>query len=90
MSNLRKIYLLLAVLGLGLPMVFDPNWVIGLGLFSFNWSNVIAFLALVSFASNECVARKYYLPLLALPVAALFGLGAGLPLYLFLRSKPLD
>ncbi len=88
MSRPRITYLILAIIGAVAPVVFDSGW--HPALFAPGWGQTIALLALTVFAANECVARKTYLPLVALPVAALFGLGAGLPFYLFLRSRPMD
>ncbi len=90
MSALRKTYLILAIIGAVAPLVLVSGWRPAQAFFAPDWSALIALLALVVFAGYECVARKNYLPLLALPIATLIGLGAGLPLYLFLRSKPLD
>ncbi|MCF6304675.1 MAG: hypothetical protein L3J33_04835 [Rhodobacteraceae bacterium] len=90
MSRPRITYLILAIIGAVAPVIFVAGWQPAQMLLSPSWNHGIALLALTGFAGNECVARKYYLPLVALPVAVVFGLGAGLPLYLFLRSRPLD
>ena len=90
MSRPGIFYLILFIIGAVAPMIFVAGWRPAQAVLSPDWANSIALLALAGFAGNECVARKYYLPLVALPVAVVFGLGAGLPLYLFLRSKPMD
>lgn len=90
MSRLRIIYLILFIIGAVAPMIFVAGWQPAQAVLLVDWNHNIALLALTAFAGNECVARKYYLPLVALPVAVVFGLGAGLPFYLFLRSKPMD
>lgn len=90
MSRLRITYLILAIIGAVAPVIFVAGWLPAQILLSPSWDSGMALLALTGFSINECVARKSYLPLLALPVAALIGLGTGLPLYLFLRSRPLD
>jgi hypothetical protein len=40
------------------------------------------------FVIHESVVKHDYLPLICLPVILLIGLGCALPLYLFLRSRP--
>lgn len=90
MSVPRIIFLVLTILGLVHPVFFDESWSLFGSLFEFNWNLMIIWLAFISFSWHECHLRKAYLPLVSMPVAAVFGLGAGLPLYLFLRSRPLD
>lgn len=86
MSPLRLAYLALAILGAVVPAasgvgappaVADPAAWTGLGAFAL-W--VIA----------ECLVRDDRLSLATLPAAALLGLGCGLPLYLFLRTRRME
>lgn len=103
MSGLRLIYLILTIIGTFVPLFFLFDWY-GDESFSVSqmlsaWSAngatkaltadlLISAVALYVFAIVESVARKDYLPLVAIPATFLIGLSCGLPLYLFLRSRP--
>ena len=52
------------------------------------WDAGIASVALAVWAVAETAARRNWSALAAIPVTALVGLGCGLPLYLFLRTRP--
>jgi len=105
MSQLRIAYLVLAIIGAVVPMYFFVDWfqtygfsLVGIveawtvnqaarGLM---WDLTIAALVLTLWAIAEATARKDYLPLIAIPATFCIGVSCGLPLYLFLRSRPLD
>jgi hypothetical protein len=55
------------------------------GLF---WDLLIAAAALSVFAIAEVAVRRNWIGLIAIPATFLFGVGCGLPLYLFLRTRP--
>lgn len=54
------------------------------------WDLTIAAIAVTVFILAELGVRKDPLPLIAIPATFLIGVSCGLPLYLFLRSRPLD
>ena len=90
MSALRLLWLVLAVLGAGLA-VGQGVW---LGVWqaygnSTAFGPPVAVVTLTCFALAETYVRKNWEALLAIPAAALLGIGCGLPLYLFLRSAPI-
>lgn len=103
MSILRMIYLALVIWGAVHPMIYIAQWIaengfdiIGLvnawqatiasnALF---WDLLVASIALTVFVLAEVTARRNWIGLLALPATFLIGLSCGLPLYLFLRSRP--
>ena len=105
MSRLRMTYLALAVLGAILPSVFYGQWLATHGLVivseitnwsasglltAISWDIAITVVAFFIFVFYEALARKDYLPLVVFPVTLVVGLACGFPLYLFLRSRPLD
>ncbi|MBL4807642.1 MAG: DUF2834 domain-containing protein [Rhodobacteraceae bacterium] len=105
MSKLRILYLCLSIIGAVVPMIFLLGWTgaNGFGLSgllaawtingattALTWDLAISAVALTVFAFTETVVRKDRLPLLAIPATFLIGLSCGLPLYLFLRSRPMD
>ena len=51
---------------------------------------LLSSLVLTVWALVEAPARRDYLPLVAIPVAFYVGLSSGLPLYLYLRARPLN
>ncbi len=98
MSKLRIFYLVMSLLGAILPMLFWLGWAEawpGLILaWSANgasaapmWDLIISATVFAIFAISECIARRDYFPLVALPVTVMIGLSSGLPLYLFLRTR---
>lgn len=101
MSKLRMFYLAMSVIGAIVPMIFVLGWLQNggalLGLVaawsvngastSLMWDLLISATVLAVFALSECIARRDYLPLVALPTTLLIGLSCGLPLYLFLRTR---
>ncbi len=51
------------------------------------WDLTIAAIALTVFVLAECVQRRDWLGLVAIPATYCIGVSCGLPLYLFLRSR---
>ena len=103
MSRLRQFYLVAAVLGLLMPYGHYIAWQIGTGgsvgellaarfasgaVAGLAWDMMIAAVVLSVFVIHKSVVKHDYLPLICLPVILLIGLGCALPLYLFLRSRP--
>jgi len=103
MSLLRWIYLILAVLGLVLPMFFFIRWfgVNGFDLIGMmdawavndatrglTWDLTIAAITLTVFIIAETMVRRDYWMLICVPAIYCVGVSFGLPLYLFLRSRP--
>ncbi len=104
MSPLRMIYLALALLGAVWPMWHSLAWLAAndwsLGGMIDAWSANratqalaidlgIAATALTIWACAETMVRRNWLALVAIPVTFAVGLGAGLPLYLYLRTRPI-
>lgn len=105
MSVLRMIYLALAVWGAIHPLYHFNQWfaehgisVSGMieawqvnaastGLF---WDLVIAAIALTVWIVAEVAVRRNWIALLAIPATFCIGVSCGLPLYLFLRTRPID
>lgn len=104
MSGLRVIYLLLAVAGTILPMRYFLQWfgengfdIMGMvdawhanaassGLV---WDLTVSAVALVVWMCAEVYQRKdYWVLALCLPATFCIGVSCGLPLYLFLRARP--
>jgi hypothetical protein len=52
------------------------------------WDLTVAAVALTCFVLAETWVRKNWSALLAIPATFLIGVGCGLPLYFFLRAKP--
>lgn len=105
MSALRAAYLILALLGATLPMrhflalLASLDWSVGAMIDAWfavpaatglAWDLTIAAGALVLWILVECRARDDKLSLLAVPVTFCIGVGCALPLYLFLRSRPME
>jgi len=90
MTVLRMIFLALAIWGAIHPMYYFVTW------FQENGWSIMAMVdawhvnavALTVFVIAECVTRKRYIGLIAIPATFCIGVSCGLPLYLFLRSKP--
>lgn len=91
MSPLRIIYLALAAAGTVsaaagwlAPVASRPVWPGDAAA----WNTLIAAAALAVWALAETWVRRNWLALVAIPATALAGPGCGLPLYLFLRTRP--
>jgi len=103
MSPLRIIYLSLAIWGAVHPTIFVSQWIMANGVdipaliaawrataasSALFWDLFIASTALTVFVLAEVAVRRNWIGLLAIPATFLIGLSCGLPLYLFLRTRP--
>ena len=103
MSILRMIYLGLAVWGAIHPMSwfiawFNENgydlwamvdaWHVNAATSGLVWDLTIAAIALTVWILAEVWSRRAWLGLVAIPATFCIGVSCGLPLYLFLRSRP--
>jgi hypothetical protein len=105
MSKLRMVYLALAVWGAIHPMLWYVEWFrqnngSGIGQMIQAWhanaatvglalDMFIAAITLTVWILAEVYARKNWSALLAIPASFLIGVSCGLPLYLFLRTRPI-
>ncbi|MBL1434976.1 MAG: DUF2834 domain-containing protein [Rhodobacteraceae bacterium] len=101
MSKLRLFYLAMSIIGAIVPLFFMLGWVQNggalMGLLAawtengastgLLWDLIISAIVFSIFALTECIARRDYFPLVALPAMVMIGLSCGLPLYLFLRTR---
>ena len=103
MSNLRKVYLGLAIWGAIHPMWyfvgwFNENtwslsamveaWHVNAATSGLVWDLTIAAITLSIWILAEVYVRKNWLALIAIPATFCIGVSCGLPLYLFLRTRP--
>ena len=103
MSPLRLIYLALAIWGAIHPMYYFISWFMenswsltamasawhaNLATSGLVWDLTIAAVALTVFVIAEVWVRKNWIGLLAIPATFGIGVSCGLPLYLFLRTRP--
>ena len=103
MTTMRKIWLALCVVGIVLPWFYFGRWFAANGLdmagmvAAWNANDAstglvydltVAYAALVIWVLTESIPRRDWLGLLAIPAGVLVGVSFGLPLYLFLRSRP--
>ncbi|MAQ83894.1 DUF2834 domain-containing protein [Psychromarinibacter halotolerans] len=103
MSALRWIYLGLAVWGAIHPMWWFvrhwrengvslsglvDSWFVTSGSTGLVWDLTIAAIALTVFVLAETWVRRNWIALLAIPATFCIGVSCGLPLYLFLRTRP--
>ncbi len=101
--TIRLLFLSLAIWGAIHPMVFFLRWfgengfdIIGmLAAWHVNdatsglvWDLTIAAIALTFWVVKECIARRAWIGLLAIPATFCIGVSCGLPLYLALRPGP--
>ncbi len=103
MSGLRALYLLLTVLGTLVPMLYYVPWMQDTGagfsgLFAAWTANgattglyydmVFTAIALNVWILVETYFRKDYWVLICIPATYLIGVSCALPLFLFLRARP--
>jgi hypothetical protein len=103
MSVLRMIYLALAIWGAIHPMYYFVQWFLANGFDLMGmvdawhanaassglvWDLTIAFIALTVWIIAEVAVRRNYIALIAIPATICIGVSCGLPLYLFLRTRP--
>lgn len=104
MSALRMCYLALAIWGAVHPMSHFVAWFSENGLdlpgmidawhansatSGLVWDLTIAAIALTVWILAEVAVRRNWEALLAVPATFLIGVSCGLPLYLFLRTRPI-
>ncbi|MEL7163996.1 MAG: DUF2834 domain-containing protein [Pseudomonadota bacterium] len=104
MSVLRLIYLALAIWGSIHPMYYFVSWFqengwsimamvdawhVNNATSGLVWDLTIAAVALTVFIIAEVAVRRNWLALIAIPATFCIGVSCGLPLYLFLRSRPI-
>jgi len=97
------IYLALAIWGAAHPMYYFLQWFSANGYdlmamvqawhandasSGLVWDLTIAAIALSVFVIAETAVRRNWSALIAIPATFLIGVSCGLPLYLFLRSRP--
>ena len=100
---MRYVFLFLAFVGAILPMYYFVKWFeeFGYSLSAMNdawfvndatrglvWDLTIAALALTIWIVWETVRAKSWLNLIAIPATFCIGVSCGLPLYLYLRTRP--
>lgn len=103
MSVLRLMYLALAIWGAIHPMYYFVTWFQSDGWDLMRmvdawhanaassglvWDLTIAAIALTLWIVAETFTRKNWLALIAIPATFGIGVSCGLPLYLFLRTRP--
>ena len=103
MSVLRMIYLALAIWGAIHPMYYfvswfqEHGWQLGpmIDAWYVNdatsglvWDLTIAAIASTAWILAEVWVRRNWVALIAIPATYCIGLSCGLPLYLFLRTRP--
>ena len=100
---IRHVYLLLAILGAVLPMFYFVSWFevngydLGAMVDAWNvndattglvWDLTVSYAALVVWVLYETVQSGRWVNLIAIPAGICIGVSCGLPLYLWLRSRP--
>lgn len=105
MTPLRWVYLGLAIWGAIHPMYwfvswFQENgwslsamidaWYVNDATTGLTWDLTIAAITLTVWILAEVAVRRNWSALLAIPATYCIGVSCGLPLYLFLRSRPID
>ena len=100
---IRWVYLGLAVWGAIHPMYYFISWFRGNGVSlskmvdawhvnaatsGLVWDLTIAAIALTVFIVSEVAVRRNWIALIAIPATFGIGVSCGLPLYLYLRSRP--
>ena len=103
MSPLRLIYLGLAIWGAIHPMYYFIGymretgtglsglidaWYVNASTTGLTWDLTIAAVTLTVFIIAEVAVRRNWIGLIAIPATFCIGVSCGLPLYLFLRSRP--
>ncbi len=103
MSILRGLYLVLAIWGGFKPMSHfvtymseNPGglgglidaWFVSEATTGLTWDLTIAAIALTLWILAEVRVRKNWTALVAIPATFCIGVSCGLPLYLFLRTRP--
>ncbi|MEX0371469.1 MAG: DUF2834 domain-containing protein [Tateyamaria sp.] len=104
MSPVRIIYLGLAIWGAVHPMYYFVSWFqanrwdlmamvdawhVNAATSGLVWDLTIAAIALTVWIISEVAVRRNWSALVAIPATFCIGVSCGLPLYLFLRSRPI-
>lgn len=100
---MRNVFLILAVIGTILPYIYFIRWFeehgydLGAMVDAWNVNDAstglvydltVAFAALVIWIIWETLQNRRWLNLIAVPASLCIGVSCGLPLYLYLRSRP--
>ncbi len=100
---IRWVYLGLAVWGAIHPMYYFISWFrdngvslskmvdawhVNAATSGLVWDLTIAAIALTVFIVSEVAVRRNWIALIAIPATFGIGVSCGLPLYLYLRSRP--
>ena len=103
MSFMRWVYLALAVWGAIHPMYYFMSylsangwslgalidaWYVNDSTTGLTWDLTIAAITLTIWIIAEVAVRRNWIALLAVPATYCIGVSCGLPLYLYLRSRP--
>lgn len=103
MSPLRLVWLALAIWGAIHPMFYFVQWFMAEGISlsrmvdawhanaassGLVWDLTIAAITLTIWIVVEVAVRRNWIALLAIPATFGIGVSCGLPLYLFLRARP--
>lgn len=103
MSPLRLVYLGLAIWGAIHPMYWFVTymretgtglsglidaWYVNASTTGLTWDLIIAAITLTVWILAETWVRKNWIALIAIPATYCIGVSCGLPLYLFLRTRP--
>ncbi|WP_137109649.1 DUF2834 domain-containing protein [Rhodobacter sp. SY28-1] len=73
--------------GTGLSGLIDA-WYVNASTTGLTWDLTIAAIALTVWVVVETASRRTWAHLVAIPATFCIGVSCGLPLYLFLRSRP--
>lgn len=103
MTMLRTLHLALAIWGAVHPMLWFARhlresgtglsglieaWYVNAATTGLAWDLTIAAIALGVWVVGEVSVRRNWLALVAIPATFGIGISCGLPLYLFLRARP--
>ena len=66
----------------------DDAWHVNAATSGLVWDLTIAAIALTVFIVSEVAVRRNWIALIAIPATFGIGVSCGLPLYLYLRSRP--
>ena len=73
--------------GVSLSKMVDA-WYVNAATSGLVWDLTIAAIALTVFIVSEVAVRRNWIALIAIPATFGIGVSCGLPLYLYLRSRP--
>ena len=105
MPYLRWLYLALAIWGAIHPMYYFVTymvttggglgglidaWYVNASTHGLVWDLTIAAITLTIWIIAEVAVRRNWIALIAIPATYCIGVSCGLPLYLYLRTRPID